>query len=124
MAKIIKLKKKTFRKKPLRMAKPSKALVKTINSVIHKDVETKDASYTMGVTNFNSGVNNVADVLRIIPTIQTGTSNGQRIGDNILTQRMDVRGHIMINTVFNTTGVTIPTAIPNTARMKIGRAHV
>lgn len=117
------------RKRPIRRGgrkrttKPSKSFAKKVNSVIHKNAETKDQSYSFPINVFNSPVNNVADVCRVVPTIIQGTANGQRIGDQIKGQKLTIRGHMMINAVPNTTGTTIPTAIPANTRFMI-RAFV
>lgn len=103
-------------------AKPSKSFVKKVNSIIHKNVETKEVSFNLVNTDFNGPVNNVADVIRIIPTITQGTDGGNRIGDQVLGQKLVVRGHMMINIVPNTTGTTIPSAIPSNCRMMIRAA--
>lgn len=55
-----------------------------VQKVIHRDTETKDACVVFPLTAFNSLVNSTGDVLRVLPTVQPGTANGQRIGDNIL----------------------------------------
>lgn len=116
--------KRVVRKTARKYAKPSKSFAKKVNSVIHKNVETKEVSYNLAVTDFNGPVNNVADVCRIIPNLPQGTSNGQRIADQVRAQRIDFRGHMMINTVFNTTGINIPTAIPTNARLMIRAAII
>lgn len=113
-----------YKRRAYRRNKPSGAFAKKVNAVIQKNVETKDASFTLNVTDFNGLVNNVADVCRIVPNIQNGTTNGTRVSDQILGQKIDFRGHMMINTVFNTTGITIPTAIPTNARLMIRAAIV
>lgn len=124
-------KKKTLVKKgkgkgrrPRRSTGPSKSFAKRVNQVIHKNVETKEVSYNLAVTDFNGPVNNVADTCRIVPSLVQGTANGQRIADNVLAQSIDFRGHMMINTVFNTTGINIPTAIPSNARLMIRAAII
>lgn len=100
-------------------AKPSKSFAKKVNAIIHKNVESKEVSFNLVNTDFNGPVNNVADVIRVIPTITQGTDGGNRIGDQVLGQRLSIRGHMMINIVPNTTGVTIPSAIPSNCRMMI-----
>lgn len=119
-------KKNAPRKRPARRragrkstAKPSKAFAKKVTSVIRKNVETKQVSFNLVNTDFNGPVNNVADVIRIIPTITQGTDGGNRIGDQVLGQKLEVRGHMMVNFVPNTTGTAIPTAIPSNCRMMI-----
>lgn len=113
-----------YKRRAARRNKISKTFAKKVNSLIHKQVETKDVSYNLSVTDFNGPVSNVADVCRIVPNLQNGNTNGTRIADNILGQKIDFRGHMMINTVFNTTGTSIPTAIPANARLMIRAAIV
>jgi len=121
-------KKKNVPRRPRKITKkrtrPSKSFAKKVNEVIHKNVESKEVSYNLNVTDFNGPVNNVADACRIVPNLVQGTANGQRIADNVLAQKIDFRGHMMINTVFNTTGINIPTAIPTNARLMIRAAIV
>lgn len=113
-----------YKRRAYRRNKPSGAFAKKVNAVIHKNVETKDVSYTLPVTDFNGPVSNVADVCRIIPNLQNGNTNGTRIADQIQGQKITVRGHMMINIVPNTTGTSIPTAIPSNCRMMIRAAIV
>lgn len=119
-----------LRKRPVRRAgrkptaKPSKAFTKKVNSIIHKQTETKDVSYVQSVVDQNGPVNNVADVFRIVPNLQNGTTNGTRISDTVQAQKISFRGHMMINAVPNTTGATIPTAIPANTRLMIRAAIV
>jgi len=103
--------------------KPSKSFTKKVNTIIHKQAETKQASFHLVNTDFNGLVNNVADVIRIIPQIGQGVDAGNRIGDQIRGQKLTVRGHMMINIVSNTSGVTIPTSIPSNSRLMV-RAFV
>lgn len=103
-----------------RTAKPSRAFAKKVQKVIQKDVESKDVSYTLPYTSFNSGVNSTGDVLRICPQLPIGTNNGNRIGDQIKGQSLNVKGHMLINVVptMGGTGV-VPTGIPANARLMV-----
>lgn len=101
--------------------KPTKKFTKMVKSVIHKNAETKQNSYTFALTTFNSGVSSSGDVLRVIPTIQQGVQESERIGDHITSQKLDVRGHFMI-TVTPTqanSGSSFNTGIPANARLMI-----
>lgn len=124
MVKLYGKKSKTY-KKPRTLkqiansAKPSKAFVKKVKKIMHKDVESKESAYTLTNTDFNGPVNNVADACRVIPSLTQGYGNGQRIADSVLLQRIDLRGHMMINIIPNTTGTSIPTAIPSTCRIMV-----
>lgn len=62
-------------------AKPSKTFVKKVQKIIHDDVETKQAYHIMAPTNFNSGIDNTGDVIRVLPNISQGTDVSNRIGN-------------------------------------------
>lgn len=100
--------------------KPSRAFAKKVQKVIQKDVESKDVSYSLPYTSFNSGVNSTGDVLRICPQIAIGTNNGNRIGDQVRGQSLNIKGHMLINVVptMGGTGV-VPTGIPANARLMV-----
>jgi hypothetical protein len=111
---------KSAPKKRTALARPSRSFVKKVNSVIHKNAETKQKSYTLGTTSFNSGVNAAGDILRVLPTIDQGTGEANRIGDTVTAQNIDVRGHFFINVTPNVVGSSgNPTAIPANARLMI-----
>jgi len=101
-------------------AKPTKNFTKMVKSIIHKQAETKQVSYTLGMTQFNSGVNSSGDVLRIIPSLQQGVTEASRIGDTVTAQRIDTRGHFLINVVPATTNNGgFPTVFPSNCRLMI-----
>lgn len=105
-------------------AKPSKTFTKMVQKIVHKDVESKEANYTYALTAFNSGVNSSGDVIRVLPQITIGTTTGARIGDQVQGQRLNIRGHMLINSTPITTGSgVIPTGIPNNCRLMV-RAFV
>lgn len=108
---------KTVRKST---AKPSKAFTKMVKSVINKQVETKQNSFSFGLTAFNSGVNSAGDVVRLIPSIQQGSGEANRIGDNIRSQSLTIKGHFVINVIptISTTS-SLPTSIPPNCRLMI-----
>lgn len=108
-----------YKRRAYRRNKPSGSFAKKVNAVISRKTETKQNSVTLGSLDFNGPVNNVADCLRIIPTVVQGIDGANRIGDTIQAQKIVVRGHMMINAVPNTSGVTIPTAIPSNSRLMI-----
>ena len=93
--------KKSFKpraKRVKRVSKPrTKNLVKLIQKVIHKDVETKIQSVNQALTAYNSGINVGADATKLIPTIVQGTDDGQRVGDTILGQHLNCRGHMILD---------------------------
>lgn len=96
---------KNYKKRKARSSKPSKALIKTIQKVIHKDVETKSAYVQQFNTFFNSGINSGGDCLPLVGTITQGTTDNNRIGDQVRAQKLRVSGHF-ISRFTGTTGTT------------------
>jgi len=92
-------------KKMLKASKPSKALEKTIQKVIHRDVETKQAWLTYPLATFNSAADTSADILNALPFVQQGTGEYQRIGDDIRAQKLTITGH-MISSLSGTAAYT------------------
>lgn len=96
-----------------RQAKPSKTFANKVKQVLHKQVESKQAFLTSGNTlvNFNSGINTTADMLQIIPNITQGTADNNRIGDQIRSQSISLKGYIRLspNTSFNSS--TLPAVV-------------
>ena len=82
-------------RKTLKASKPSKALVKTIQKVIHRDVETKQAWLTYPIASFNSAADTSADILNALPFVQQGVQEFQRIGDDIRAQKLIIQGHMV-----------------------------
>jgi len=87
-------KRKSFRKKTFSKAKSSKAFIKKVQKIIHKDVETKQAYHIMAPTNFNSGIDAAGDAQRILPNISQGTGENNRIGNQLNAQNLVVKGCI------------------------------
>lgn len=111
---------RAMRKSAASAAKPTKKFTKMVQKIIHKDAETKQNSYTLATTAFNSGITTSGDVLRIIPVVDQGVTESQRIGDTIQGQKIDVRGHFFINVAPTaSTLLNLPTAIPANARLMI-----
>lgn len=96
---------KNFKKGPVKAgkgkrakkAKPSKALVKTIKSIIHKQTETKQAAATQytEIQNYNSGITASGDNNFIVPNISQNVFDNGRIGDQIRAQKLSIKGHFM-----------------------------
>lgn len=92
--------KRVYRK---RAPRASKALVKTIQSVIHKNIENKSNWLTYPLSTFNSAADASADILNCLPFTQQGAAENQRIGDDIRAQKLVIKGH-MISSVPGTLG--------------------
>lgn len=94
-------KKRIFRKKKTvarKALKPSKAFKKAVQSIIHKDAETKEAYHAFDLTAFNSGITTAADICRVIPNIQQGVDDNSRIGAELRVQKLSVKGHMILST--------------------------
>jgi len=100
--------------------KVSKAFVKKVQAIIHRNAETKQNSFSLGITNFNAGVNSAADVCRIIPVLTQGTGEANRIGDCVTGQSLKVNGHFLINITPAVVGSGgNPVTIPFGARLMV-----
>lgn len=103
MAKVVKttyrkvIRRRIVRKGKGASAKPSKAFVKKVRAVLHKDVESKQAFASISSVAFNSGVTSSADQLAVLPTISQGTADNARIGDQLKGQRLNIKGAIVYN---------------------------
>ena len=92
---------KKFSKKPKafkkRVVKPSRALVKTIQQVIHRDVESKQSYHSQALTSYNPDING-GDIMRVIPNIGQGVDDNQRVGSQITAQSWSIKGHMILST--------------------------
>lgn len=78
--------------------KPSKTFVRKVQSIIHKDVETKMAFVGTGdgLVYFNSGIDSGGDCQQLVPSIPNGGYDYQRIGDQIRGQKLSVSGYLQM----------------------------
>jgi len=99
---------KRLRRRPARKgrsskpSKPSKAFVKKVQSIIHKDVETKSAFTSTTAIAFNSGINSSGDIQIIVPDVQNSTYDNGRIGDQIRGMKLRIKGILTSNLTYNT----------------------
>ena len=89
-------KRPTKRKRNYRR-KPSKSLVKTIKSVVNRQVETKAAFHAQALTAFNGNINAISDILRIIPNVTTGVEDANRIGSRVMARGVKIKGHLLLS---------------------------
>lgn len=89
--------KRVYRK---RAVKPSKALVKTIQSVISKNVEDKSVYLAGAATAYNSLISVAGDINFVLPDISQGTGEGNRIGDQVRAKRLVLDGLINMNLTY------------------------
>lgn len=76
--------------------KPKKNFVKAVKAIIHKQTESKMASLSYPLTYFNSDALSQADVIKVLPDIVQGTDNAQRIGDDVTSQKLTLKGHFLL----------------------------
>jgi len=82
--------KRVYRK---RSAQPTKAFVKKVQSIIHKDVETKQAFTSIATTGYGGSITGAAgSVTYVLPTVGYGTLENEKIGDQIRAQSLKVEG--------------------------------
>lgn len=79
-------------------SKPDKCFIKKVQSIIHKDVETKQAFYNFPLTAFNSGINSIGDACQVLPSVVNGTAQNERIGDQLRTMSLTIKGHAIAST--------------------------
>jgi len=88
--------KRQYKKKNTKI-KASKAFVKKVQAVIHKNVETKQGYHAITAENFNSGIDSTSDIKRLMPNISKSTDDNGRIGDQITARSLVVKGAIVYN---------------------------
>lgn len=84
--------------------KASKSLVKTIQKVINKDVETKESYHSQALIPQSPDIQFNTDMIRILPNIVAGVDSNQRIGSKLRAQTLLVKGHLLMSTT-NTTNL-------------------
>lgn len=102
-------KKKTNAPRPKKVIKrraPAKSFEKRVKAIISKQVETKHAFTTLGITAFNSGISVSADCIQIVPNLSNGTADNQRIGDQVRFQRLQIKGHMLNQPTSSSSGVS------------------
>lgn len=105
--------------------KPSKFLKRTIQSMISKNVEDKQAFFSTGtsLTMMNSGITGQGDCQQVVPEIYQGSTEQHRIGDVIRGKSLVIRGYVQLakDTTFNNTSncrVGVRLIVATSKRMK------
>lgn len=88
--------KRTAKKRSARKSKSfsSKSFRKAVQTVIHKDVETKSAYTFTNAVAFNSGMTVVGDCIQIVPNISRGVDDNERIGQQLRAQKLKIKGFL------------------------------
>lgn len=70
-----------------------------VKMVLSSLAENKQAYHTTGnsLVKFNSGIDAVGDLVQILPSISQGVAENQRIGNQIRTKNLNVRGYIKLD---------------------------
>ena len=76
-----------------------------VQKVIHQDVENKTVFTNQFNTQFNSGMTTSADCLQVVANMGNGSADYQRIGDQVRSQRLRIKGHF-ISRFTGSTGTT------------------
>lgn len=84
--------KRVYKKKSGTVSKPLRTYV---NRLIRRNEETKFASVQYTLTQFNSGINSVADLITILPPVVQGLTQKDRIGNSIRPVRLVITGYVV-----------------------------
>lgn len=114
---------KTYaRKSKMPRGQSRKRFARAVKKIISDLSETKQAYHNSGdsLIMFNSGINSSGDMLRVCPNIGQSVLDNGRIGDQIRSKRLNIKGYLKlnINAASGTAGDS--TTLPNViARMMI-----
>lgn len=102
--------KKVYKPKKRGLIKPSKYLNKTIQKVINKNEEDKIATAKFPITSFNSGINSTGDIIGVMPAVNLGTNNANRIGNQIMAKSLMLYANLLVKNTATSTSITDYTA--------------
>jgi len=75
----------------------SRAFRVAVQKVVSRVAESKLAFHSITAVNYNSGINVTGDAPRVLPSITQGTGDSNRIGDQLKSQSLTVKGAIVYN---------------------------
>lgn len=80
-------------------SQPSKKFVRSVKQIVKSLTETKQAFHNSGnsLTFFNSGIDSAGDMLQVLPNIAQSVADNGRIGDQIRSQNLNIRGYLKLN---------------------------
>lgn len=96
-------KKKPTTKKVVKKAIKSandKQFAKKVQKVLNKNIEDKYAYKAVVDVNYNSGINSSGDLNALMPNINVGASDYQRVGDQTHGRRLNIKGHLITNLTY------------------------
>lgn len=80
--------------------KPTKAFTKSVQKVIDRNMEDKQAYKSVVNINYNSGIDSQTDLNSLVPSIAQGTSYSSRIGEQVTAKRLNIKGYILGNLTY------------------------
>lgn len=92
---------RNYKKRPIRRsAKPSKSFVKKVQSVISKNVESKQVFRSENTSNINASITTANDAYQVLPNMGQGVTDHGRVGDQVKAQRLTIKGHFISNLTY------------------------
>ena len=87
------------KKAPKRRAPARKPpLAKLVKSIVARNLETKIAVNSYGLTNFNSAITGAGDYIAVLPQVFAGSTQNGRIGGSINPIKLVIRGYMVYKT--------------------------
>lgn len=75
-----------------RVYKSSKTFVKKVKSILHNQIETKNAYHNQAMVGYNSAIASPADLTFPLPNVPQNVTESGRIGDQIRCQSLKIQG--------------------------------
>lgn len=69
---------------------------KRVLAIVNSAQETKEQSTGSALLQYNSGISVSGDVNRVLPSIDQGVDDGQRIGSDITAVSLNIKGHVIL----------------------------
>lgn len=82
--------------KPRKMKIDIQKVKAIVQTEMKKDIEDKEAYSASNATFFNSGIDSSADMIRVFPNISKGTSENNRIGNEIMGKSLHIKGFVRL----------------------------
>lgn len=84
-------------KRPRKRVAKKQSIVNLVKSIVNRNEETKMATNSYTLTNFNSAINGSGDYITVLPQVALGTAQNQRIGGAIKPVKLVIRGYVTYN---------------------------
>lgn len=91
-------------KRRLAVRRPRRVVRRVVRRRVYRrrapKMEMKQVCVVQNLTQFNSGINDAGDNRQIVPSMSKGTNDYNRIGDKCNAVRLDIRGHVIMNSLY------------------------